>query len=187
MVSSEKPSSGSGPAPHTAAAAGASSPAREAFGRYPLTITIPVAWGEMDAFHHVNNVVYARWVESARVAYFSRIGLMEPARADGVGPILGRVAIDYRRPVTYPDTVRVEATTTRIGRTSFCMAYRLWSAGCGEEVAAAEDVIVVFDYKAGKPTPVDDALRSAILAFESSAPAAAGTERLRFSGHSARE
>lgn len=147
------------------------SPVEEVLGRYPLSITIPVAWGEMDAFHHVNNVVYARWVESARVAYFSRIGLMEPPRADGIGPILGRVAIDYRRPVIYPDTVRVDATTTRIGRSSFNMAYRIWSAGQNAEVASAEDVIVVFDYRAGRSTPVDDALRSAILALEATAPA----------------
>jgi acyl-CoA thioester hydrolase len=144
----------------------------ERLGRYPVSITIPVAWGEMDAFHHVNNVVYARWVESARIAYFTRIGLMEPVRADGVGPILGRVAIDYRRPVTYPDTVRVDATTTRIGRSSFTMAYRISSAGQSAEVATAEDVIVVFDYRAGRSTPVDDALRAAILALEDSAPPA---------------
>ena len=51
------------------------SPAR-ALGRYPVSVTIPVAWGEMDAFGHVNNVIYARWIESARVEYSRRIGLM---------------------------------------------------------------------------------------------------------------
>jgi acyl-CoA thioester hydrolase len=147
-------------------------PAMDArLGRYPLSITIPVAWGEMDAFHHVNNVVYARWIESARVAYFTRIGLMEPVRADGVGPILGRLAIDYRRPVTYPDSVRIDATTTRIGGRSFTMAYRIVSVGQGAEVAVAEDVIVVFDYRAGRSTAVDSTLRAAILAFEASGPA----------------
>ena len=40
----------------------------EALGRYPLSITIPVAWGEMDAFQHVNNVSYVRWLETGRIA-----------------------------------------------------------------------------------------------------------------------
>src|SRR5512141_997748 len=93
-------------------------------GRYPVTVTVPVAWGEMDAFEHVNNVAYARWVETARVAYFTRLGLMCPLRVDGIGPILGRLAIDYVRPLTYPDTVRIEATVTRIGKTSLTLAYR---------------------------------------------------------------
>jgi len=124
----------------------------------------------MDAFHHVNNVVYARWVESARVAHFTRIGIMEPPRADGVGPILGRITIDFRRPVTYPDTIRVDATVTRTGTSSFTMAYRIWSTAERTEVATGEDVIVVFDYRTGRSTPVDDVLRAAILSLEATVP-----------------
>lgn len=139
-------------------------------GRYPVSITIPVAWGDMDAFKHVNNVVYARWIESARVLYFTRIGLMQPAREDGVGPIVARIAVEYRRPLTYPDTVRVHATTTSIGRSSFSMAYRVWSDAQAALVAVGEDVIVVIDYRGGgRATPVDDALGAAILALEASA------------------
>ena len=145
--------------------------AARTLGRYPVSITIPVAWGEMDAFGHVNNVIYARWIESARVEYSRRIGLMGPVRSEGVGPILARIAIDYRRPVTYPDTVRVDATITRIGRTSFTTAYRVWSEGQAAEVASAEDVIVVIDYRAGQPTPVSDALREAILSLEAAGEA----------------
>ena len=144
----------------------------DALGRYPLSVTIPVAWGEMDAFAHVNNVVYARWIESARVAYFTRLGLMDRKVTDGIGPILGRIAIDYRRPVTYPDTVRVEVTTTKIGKSSFTMAYRVWSTGQRAEVATGEDVIVVFDYRAARTTPVDGPLRDAIVALEATAPGA---------------
>ena len=37
---------------------------------YQVTIDVNVAWGEMDAFEHVNNVVYFRYFESVRMAYF---------------------------------------------------------------------------------------------------------------------
>lgn len=140
--------------------------------RYAVSVTIPVAWGEMDAFQHVNNVQYGRWLESARIAYFTRIGLMERMRAEGIGPILARIAIDYRRPVTFPDTVRVDVTVTRIGTTSFTMGYRVWSTDQQAEVAAGEDVIVLFDYRAARTTPVDDALRAAIAEVEGTAPPA---------------
>ncbi|MCB0148997.1 MAG: acyl-CoA thioesterase, partial [Caldilineaceae bacterium] len=43
---------------------------------YPVVIEIPVAWGEMDAFQHVNNIVYFRYFESGRIAYFERAGMM---------------------------------------------------------------------------------------------------------------
>ena len=137
-----------------------------ALGRYPVSVSVPVAWGEMDAFEHVNNVNFARWVETARVAYFARLGLMCPRRGDGIGPILARLSIDYVRPISYPDTVRVDATVTRIGKSSLNMAYRIWSQDQQAEAAKGEDVIVVFDYATGQKAPVDDALRAAIHALE---------------------
>ncbi len=142
----------------------------DALGRYPVSVSIPVAWGEMDAFQHVNNVAYARWIETGRIAYFERIGFLERMKAEGIGPILARLTIDYRRPVTFPDTVRVEITTTKIGRTSFTLAYRIRSEAQQDEVATAEDVIVVMDYRAARTVRVDDALRSAIASLERSAP-----------------
>lgn len=148
-----------------------------ALGRYPVSVTIPVAWGEMDAFQHVNNVVYARWVETARIAYFTRIGLLERMRVEGVGPIVGRLAIDFRRPVTFPDTVRVDATTRKLGRSSFTMGYRIWSAAQQAEVAAGEDVIVTVDYRSGRTTNVDEPLRAEILALEATAARAPREER----------
>jgi acyl-CoA thioester hydrolase len=145
----------------------------EKLGHFPVSVTIPVAWGDMDAFQHVNNTVYARWLETARIAYFMRLGLLERMRSDGIGPIVGRIAIDFRRPVTFPDTVRVDATTKKIGRSSLTMAYRIWSAEQDAEVATGEDVIVVVDYRSGRTMVVDDALRAAIVGLE----AAAGTTR----------
>ncbi len=142
-------------------------------GRYPVSVVIPVAWGDMDAFQHVNNVTYARWVETARVAYFSRVGLMCPLRPDGVGPIVARLAIDYGRALFYPDTVRVDATARAIGRTSVTLGYRIWSVGQQAEVASAEDVIVMLDYRSSQKAMVDEATRAAIHALERTAPVAA--------------
>jgi len=146
----------------------------EALGRYPVSVTIPVAWGEMDAFQHVNNVVFARWLETARIAYFTRIGLLERMRREGVGPIVGRIAIDFRRPVTFPDTVRVDATAKKLGRSSFTMAYRIWSTAQEVEVATGEDVIVTLDYRSGRTTAVDEALRASIVGLEATAQPGSG-------------
>lgn len=141
----------------------------DGLGRFPVTITFPVAWGEMDAFLHVNNTVYARWAESGRIAYFERLRLMERKDEDGVGPILARLSIDYRRPVTYPDTLVVQTAVVRIGKSSFTMSNRMSSKAQGVEVATTEDICVLFDYRAGKPTLVDEKLRAAILALEAGA------------------
>ena len=140
----------------------------EALGRYPVSVTIPVAWGEMDAFQHVNNVVFVRWMETARMAYLERIGFARQESEAGTGPILARTAIDYRLPLAYPDRVRVDATVTRIGRSSFTMGLRIVSEAQRAEVATGEQVMVVYDYRAGRTAEVDGALRAAIEALEAS-------------------
>ena len=44
---------------------------------YPVIVDLPVAWGEMDFYRHVNNVVYFRYFENARLEYFRRLGWFE--------------------------------------------------------------------------------------------------------------
>jgi len=136
-------------------------------GRWPVTIDIPVAWGEMDAFGHVNNVVYLRWFESARIAYFEKAGVLERMEAEKVGPIVARTSVDYRKPVRYPDTLRVSCTVLRIGTTSFVMRHRAVSTALNGEVAAeGETVVVMMDYRTGAKLLLPPTLRSRILALE---------------------
>ena len=73
----------------------------------PVRLVLPVQWGEMDAYGHVNNVVYFRWFESARMAYFARLGWPEVGRATGVGPILHSTRARFRAPLEWPDEVEV--------------------------------------------------------------------------------
>ncbi len=134
-------------------------------GRWPVRLELPVAWGDMDALAHVNNLVYLRWFESARIVYFERLGLIEAMNARQVGPILARQEIDYRRPVAYPDTVRVETTTTRLGKTSFTMAFRIEDRR-GDRVAEGQGVMVMVDYATGKSVPIDARLRQAVVDLE---------------------
>lgn len=132
-------------------------------GRWPVSIDLRVAWGEMDAFRHVNNVVYVRYMESARIAYFEASGLS--LDGSGKGPILVSQSLQYRKPVLYPDTIRVAVTTTKLGNTSFANAYRMTN-GKGEIVCEGESVGVWFDYKAGGKVPIDATFREAIYALE---------------------
>jgi acyl-CoA thioester hydrolase len=136
---------------------------------YPVRIDAVVAWGEMDAFQHVNNTVYLRWIESARIEYFRRVGLLARMERERVGPILARTEIDYRLPVTWPDTVHIEVGVEKLGRSSFVMAYRMTSdAKSGAIVAEAKTIIVNFDYTRGASVPIDDELRSRIAALGAS-------------------
>jgi len=132
--------------------------------RWPVSLQLPVQWGDMDSFQHVNNVAYLRLFESARIAYFERAGLMEGMPA--IGPILARQTIDYRIPLVYPDMLRAAATATKLGNTSFSMGLRLESSRLGKIAAEGEAVVVMVDYRKGQKVPLGDALRARIEALE---------------------
>jgi acyl-CoA thioester hydrolase len=134
--------------------------------RWPVTMEMPVAWGDMDALGHVNNLVYLRWFESARVTYFERLALAEDMRARRAGPILARQEIDYRRPLSYPDRVRVETGITRLGKSSFTMGFRITRADGGDLVAQGQGVVVMVDYASGKALPLGEAFMATVAALE---------------------
>ncbi len=136
-----------------------------ALGSFPVKVEHRVAWGEMDAFGHVNNANYLRWFESARIAYFERIKVGISSRDSSAWvPILGRATIDFRKPVSYPDTVTLEATVTKFGNTSFTMAYRAVSPVLG--LAAEGEAIVVLLDASGSKVPLPEDLKRAIEQLE---------------------
>jgi acyl-CoA thioester hydrolase len=133
---------------------------------FPVVIEVPVWWGDQDAFGHVNNTVFLRWFESARIAYTTRAGMPELMKTLRIGPILASVTCHFRRQVKFPDTVRVGARIARIGRTSLTMDHAVESRAHGALAAEGTSTIVAFDYDAGRPVPVPESLRAAIEAIE---------------------
>ena len=135
--------------------------------QWPITLTVQVAWAEMDAFGHVNNTVYLRWFESARIMYFEKLGVATTIAPDAKAwPLLAHSSIDYRSKVVYPDTVEIAARVTKLGNTSFSMAYRATSQQQQRLVAEGQAVVVMVDPKTGAKQPLDPRLRSQISALE---------------------
>jgi acyl-CoA thioester hydrolase len=134
--------------------------------KYSVVITLPVLWGDQDAFGHVNNNAYFRWFESARIAYSQRVGLFDLFKAERIGPVLASIACDYRRQVNFPDTVHVGIRVTRIGRTSLGLEHAIFSESHAAVAAEGSSTIVVFDYRANKSHPVPPLIRQAICDLE---------------------
>lgn len=129
---------------------------------FSIVIDVPVAWGEMDAFGHVNNIVYFRYFESARIAYLDAIGFRGNLPGDTVGPILASTQCRFRRPLEYPDHVRVGARTTRVGADRFTMQYRVVSRALDDIAADGSGVIVAYDYARACKTRLPETVRARI-------------------------
>ena len=96
---------------------------------WPISTEIKVNWGDMDALGHVNHSVYAKWMETVRMMYFSEIGMMNLYDDSNIGPILARIEIDYELPIVFPDVVTVSTSVSRIGNSSFDMRYKKFPVG----------------------------------------------------------
>ena len=118
--------------------------------QFPIVRADFVGWSDMDAFQHVSNIVYFRWFQEARVEYMTKIGWFELREKLGHGPILASTQARYRRPLTYPDTIRTGARILDIGKDRVTFEHKLYSEKWGEElVAEGQAVIVAFDYRSG--------------------------------------
>lgn len=133
---------------------------------FPVIFETNVAWGEMDFMGHVNNIVYFRYFESARLAYFERVGFLEEMKRSGVGPILATTACRFRKPLTYPDRVRVGAKVSQVQDNRFTMLYCIESEALEAIAADGEGLVVAYDYHKKRKAALPDAVRRAILELE---------------------
>lgn len=136
---------------------------------------------DTDAFGHVNNAVFATYVELARVRYL--IDVLEPDRPfDRMPLILARLEIDFRSPILFGEEVAVTTRVDRIGSSSIAMSHRMTAGPDGRLAAEVRSVLVTYDYEVARPMPVPADWRRRIGAheernFETDAPrpAAAAT------------
>ena len=133
---------------------------------FPVVIEWPIQWGDQDSFGHVNNTIYMRWFESARIAYLERLGRGAMMNGVGLGPIMAAITCNYRKQLKYPDTILIGAKITKIGNSSMTMTHAIYSR-TGQSIAAdGESVIVMINYDTGKTTRVPDDMRQAISQLE---------------------
>jgi acyl-CoA thioester hydrolase len=139
---------------------------QELLRSFPVVAEIPVTWGDMDSFQHVNNVIYFRYFESARIQYFEAVGLMDIVEQLGVGPILGSTSCRYRTPLTYPDTVYVGAKITEMHEKRFTMEYLIVSEQHPETVAEGSGVVICYNYQKNQSTQIPEVVHHAIEKLE---------------------
>ncbi len=117
---------------------------------FPVIVESPVIWGDMDAYEHVNNTVYFRYFESARIAFFDQLKFKEVKDETGIGPILASTQCRFRIPLTYPDTVSIGARVSDVEGDRFTMHYRVVSHQHKKIAAEGEGLLIAYDYKALK-------------------------------------
>lgn len=119
---------------------------------------IPVRWGDMDAFGHVNNTLYLRYIEEARFQWMTSKDI--PMTGD-LHPVVVTIGCTFYRPVYHPDTLRIDCYISEPGRSSFMVKYKLYSATDPiNPVADSFSKVVWVDAKTGKSVPLPSTVRA---------------------------
>jgi acyl-CoA thioester hydrolase len=115
-----------------------------------------VRFRDLDSLAHMNNAVYATFLEQARIAFLSQ----HDAQVENM--ILARLEIDFRSPAELGETIEIAVTPTRIGTKSFDLEYVMRA---GERVVAeAKTVLVAYDYDRARSVEIPQAWKERLAA-----------------------
>jgi acyl-CoA thioester hydrolase len=129
---------------------------------------IPIRWGDMDAMGHVNNTVYFRYMEQARISWFDRL-VPEAEAWQSTGIVIANATCNYRRAITYPGTVEVRLYVGAPGGASVPTTYELRVDDDPVPYADGAAVVVFIDMKTQKSQRMPQAIRTLLEHAEAAA------------------
>lgn len=128
-------------------------------GRFLYQLDFPIRWGDMDALGHVNNIMYFRYFEQARLQWFEQIGFA-PLGSETEGLVIVDNHAEYIKPVVYPMNVIVRMYGHSPGRSSFISVYTLSVYETVYTRGSAK--IVWLDTIQNKSIPLPDTVRAMV-------------------------
>ncbi|MDR0477769.1 MAG: acyl-CoA thioesterase [Desulfobulbaceae bacterium] len=124
-------------------------------------MTIPVRWGDMDTMGHVNNALYFRYMESARINWLHSINCLPDPQGEGV--ILASTFCNFRRPFVYPADILIKTYVTEPGHSSFETWTTMEKVGePGVLYATGGATLVWLNFREGKSMPLPEWLRQVL-------------------------
>ncbi len=124
-------------------------------------MTIPIRWGDMDAMGHINNAVYFRYMETARIDWFTSIGF-EP-NPGGEGPVIVNAFCNFMRQFEYPGDILIKTFVSDVGRTSIDSWPTLERTDQPGVICSPGGATIVWvDFPKQKSAPLPDWLRRVV-------------------------
>ncbi|OUW11170.1 MAG: hypothetical protein CBD26_03195 [Candidatus Pelagibacter sp. TMED166] len=122
---------------------------------FPFQVNLQTRWRDLDAFGHVNNAVFATYIETARGTLFKRWSL--PFDGTGHSLIIASMTINYLHQLKHPSDIIIGLKINKVGHTSFNVeSYVFDKKEIDSPIATSEVVVVCFDFDNQKPVPVFD-------------------------------
>jgi acyl-CoA thioester hydrolase len=121
-----------------------------------------IRWGDMDAFGHVNNTVYFRYMEQARIEWLVARAPQYTTIDSDEGSVIVNASCDFLLPLVYPGELEVRMFVGKPGRSSIDSYYEIWSDG--RKFADGASRIVWIRRSTGRSTPLPGAIKALLHA-----------------------
>lgn len=128
-------------------------------------------WGDQDAFGHINNALYSRYYESARIGYFEKTTQMSfDANSDEIA-IMADLKIAFLQQLHYPAEIEIGSRISRMGNSSLVLDAAIFRKGDDTLISTSRATLVWFDLKANQKKPIPQKSRDMTIDFEKIPPA----------------
>ncbi len=130
--------------------------------QFPIQLNIRIDWSEMDLFGHINNVMFAKYIQAGRVKYVEEIGVMKMLAENKIGFMLASSSLQYKKPLHYPGEITVCTRCEFIKNTSFGIQHKILDHQ-NEIAAEAHDILVMYDFNKNEKILIPDTIKKSML------------------------
>lgn len=126
-------------------------------------VEINVHWGDQDALGHVNNVMFIRYFESARVHMMNACGVWKEFEKAQVFVVLAKIECIFLNSIHYPETVIAQCGLVSVGNSSIVVEHQIRIKSSGKLVASGQGIMVCADPVAQKSIKIPDHLKQLMI------------------------
>ncbi len=126
-------------------------------------IEINVQWGDQDALGHVNNTIFFKYFESARIHMFNESGIWSAFEKSKLYVVLAKIDCNFLRSIHYPETIIVQCGISAVGNSSITVEHQIITKSNGQLVATGQGIVVCADPIAQKSVKIPEEIKQLLL------------------------
>jgi acyl-CoA thioester hydrolase len=127
-------------------------------------LVLRIDWSEMDQFGHINNVMFAKYIQAARVQFWESIGMGAGPDDNRNGGNLASISCEFKAPLFYPGNVKIITAVSFIKNSSFGLLHKLYNDDLAL-VAIGNDVVVYYNYSQNQKQELTPELRQVLTHY----------------------
>lgn len=128
---------------------------------YPVEIN--VHWGDQDALGHVNNTIFFRYFETARIHMFNESGIWSAFEKNKLYVVLAKIECNFLRSIHFPETVIAQCGIVVVGNSSITIEHQIFTKSNGQLVATGQGIVVCADPIAQKSVKIPEEIKQIVL------------------------